>query len=102
MAKTGQNAFGEALRKALDGRKLPWLAEATGIDVKRFYRLTTGRGVVTLAEAAAIASALNVPVETFLPPAPGESAVAAEEESPLPFVSVPHTLETLTPARSTP
>ena len=87
-------AFGEALRKALDGRKVPWLEGATGISRGRLHRLIMGRGEVTLTEAAAIASALNVPVETFLPPA--EPVVEPEEaETSIPFVSVPpHVLET--------
>lgn len=97
MAKTGPGtAFGEALKRALDGRKVPWLEGATGISRGRLHRLIMGRGEVTLAEAAAIAAALNVPVETFLPPA-GEVAAGAaeEEETPIPFVSVPpHVLET--------
>lgn len=92
MANAGtRTAFGEALRRALDGRKVPWLEAATGINRQRLHRLITGRGEVTLVEATAIASALSVPVETFLPPVAEEPAPAPQIDIPLPFASVcPH------------
>lgn len=102
MAKQGPTTpFGEALKKALDGRKVPWLEGTTGISRGRLHRLITGRGEVTLAEAAAIAAALNVPVETFL--APAEEEEAGHERpgpgpaSPLPFAFVPPHAEEATP-----
>ena len=102
MANTGpRTAFGEALRRALDGRKVPWLEGATGINRQRLHRLITGRGEVTLVEATAIASALNVAVETFLPPAE-EPEPEPVIESPPPFVSVPpHEEETTAMATAT-
>lgn len=62
-----QESFGDALLRAMDGRKMPWLAERTGIDQQRLLRLSKGRGIPKLDEAGAIARALGVSVEVFLP-----------------------------------
>lgn len=62
-----QETFGEALIRVMDGRKMPWLAERTGIDHRRLLRLSQGRGIPRLEEAGAIARALGVSVDEFLP-----------------------------------
>lgn len=64
-----RETFGEAVHRLLDGRKLTWLATRVepGITYQRLWRITSSRLEPTLEEAAAVATAFEVPVGEVLP-----------------------------------
>lgn len=83
MSKTTDHRIdGTLIRQALDGRKLPWLADRTGIGYLTIYRIATNKSTPNAHQMLAICRVLNQPITAFAAATP--SPQARKANAPLP------------------